>query len=71
MPRSPSKDWGNIVLPLSVCLSVRPSVCPSATNLTCKLNISLLLQNIPYIWHECYFQQYEPNEGHGSKVKVI
>ena len=49
-----------------VCLSV----CPSDLNLTCKPNISLLLQNYLSLC-EGYFQQYAPNKAHGSKVKVI
>ena len=46
------------------CQSVHLSVCPSVDNLTCKLNISLLLQIYlsynHHIWHEAYFQDFEP-----------
>ena len=62
-----SKDWGHIVLPVSVCLSV----CLSKTE--CR-NISLSLQNYPshktHVWYTSTCHQWVSNEGHLSKVKV-
>ena len=41
-----SSNWGHIVLPVSVCLSVRPSVCPKRNVKTLHF---LLQQNYPKI----------------------
>ena len=58
-----------------VCLSVCLSICLSAENLTCELNIFLLL---PYyssynahIWYAGSFRQHPTSEGHNIKAMVI
>ena len=60
---------GHIVLLFSVCLT---SVCQSVTNLTCKLNITLLLLNYlsckADIWHAATSHRYTSA---CTKVKVI